>query len=339
MGVFPITRTVRSTTALAALVLACGSPDPEPGSVAQTQPPEAAKPKAKAGGPENTPPDVRDVRFEPDPPVPGRPVKALVNAYDPDGDEVWFEFEWKIDGRDPGEKAVGAKLDLSRAEKGQSVRLTVVASDGKSSSEPWYDGFELENRPPEIDEVDVEPGREVVSGTPVVAYPSASDPDGDSLTYRYRWLVNGRELGETGATIETKRMRRGDEIRGSVVANDGEDDSEWVEMPPIAIVNGPPRIVSAPPSDLPEGVFRYAVRAEDPDGDPSLEFRLENAPQGMRIDPYSGLITWSPSAEQAGVHAVTVFAEDLHDGVGEQVFEVRVRAPEEAAGSPAEVAP
>lgn len=332
---------VSQVLALAALLVigvGCGSSDPEPaaGTVAVSK--KAVKTAAAPKAAQNTPPVIDDIRFEPEVPVPGRPIRALVHATDADGDGLWFEYDWSIDGREVGEKGQGQDLDLSAATKGQRVDLVVVASDGKDQSEPYDMRFELENRPPEIVGINVEPGREVVSGTPVVAFPSGSDPDGDPITYRYAWTVNGRELREEGALLETQRMRRGDEIRVRVVADDGEVESAAVEMPPIVIVNGPPRVVSFPPSDLSNGVFRYAVSAQDPDGDPHIEFRLEGAPSGMKIDPYSGLITWSPSAEQAGVHSVTVFAEDMHDGTGQQEFEVRVTAPEEDA-SPAEAAP
>ncbi len=72
------------------------------------------------------------------------------------------------------------------------------------------------------------------------------------------------------------------------------------------------------------------MAVEDPDGDSLFDFRLEEAPDGMRIEPISGEVTWTPAPNQAGVHPVTVVAEDRHKGVGRHVFEVRVSA----AGSP-----
>ncbi|MGH0031890.1 MAG: putative Ig domain-containing protein [Myxococcota bacterium] len=335
---------MRSVLVVTALALAlafgagCGS-EPEVEAAAAPEPAAVAKQAVKPAAPSNAPPVIDDVDFEPEVPVPGRPLRAKVSARDADGDDVWFEYTWWIDGSEVDEGAVGADLDLADATKGQIIDLTVVASDGKGRSAPFETRVELANRPPEIEEIDLEPGREVVSGTPVVVFPSGVDPDGDRLTYLYEWTVNGRDARAEGALLETKRMRRGDEIQVRVTANDGETDSQSVELPPIMIVNGPPRVVSVPPSDMPEGVFQYPVIAQDPDGDPSIEFRLENAPAGMRIDPYSGLITWEPSADQAGVHTVTVFAEDLHKGVGQQEFEVRVRAPDEEEAAPAEAAP
>jgi hypothetical protein len=106
----------------------------------------------------------------------------------------------------------------------------------------------------------------------------------------------------------------------------------------MVVVNTPPRFVSTPPATLSGGVFRYPAVAEDPDGDAQLEFRLEEAPEGMAIDRFSGLITWTPRPEQTGLHTVSVVAEDLHEGTGRQEFEVRVSSPAEAS-SPAEVSP
>jgi hypothetical protein len=318
--------------------LGCGS-DPEPtasAAVAEQQPAEKPAPVTR----KNTPPVIDRVRFEPEEPVTGRSLRAVVEAQDADGDDLAFEYHWRIDGRDAGDLAEGQELDLSHARKGQSITFEVVASDGRDQSRPYEKRADIENRPPEILSVDLEPAREVVRGTPVAVFSSGSDPDGDPVSYEYHWSVNGRELREDGAQLETDRLRRGDEIRVRVVAYDDEDESEAMEPAPVVVVNGAPLVVSTPPGDLPGGVFRYQVVAEDPDGDPHLEYRLEGAPSGMQIDTYSGMVTWTPAPEQAGTYSVTVLAEDLHHGVGKQVFEVRVSSPAGGQGAaPADLAP
>ncbi|HWR73690.1 MAG TPA: Ig domain-containing protein, partial [Nitrospirota bacterium] len=61
----------------------------------------------------------------------------------------------------------------------------------------------------------------------------------------------------------------------------------------LTMVNTPPRITSAPPVDVQDGAYRYQVTAQDDDGD-RLAYSLITAPQGMTINPSTGLIAWEP---------------------------------------------
>jgi hypothetical protein len=303
---------------------ACGSPEP-------TGPEEVAGDRLQAETREvpasarNTPPAITGIQFDPERPVPGDMLRARVSASDGEQDPFWFRYEWRVDGKlvdhDTG------KLPLDRASKGQVVELTVVASDGKQDSKPMRERVELENRVPKIVGVTIEPGRQVVAGTPIVAHPEGREPDGDAITYRYDWEVNGRRRQETGPALETRRLKRGDVVRLRITAGDGTARSEPAEVS-IQIVNAPPRIVSRPPSRLDPGGFLYRVAAEDPDGDVGLQFQLEKAPEGMEIDPLSGAIRWEPRPDQVGEHPVAVIADDLQGGRSRQSFELTVGMPE-----------
>ena len=65
--------------------------------------------------------------------------------------------------------------------------------------------------------------------------------------------------------------------------------------------------------------YLYPAAAVDPDGD-ELTWSLVEAPTGMGIDPASGLVFWSPTAEQVGNHEVTVLVDDGNGGFAEQSF-------------------
>ena len=92
----------------------------------------------------------------------------------------------------------------------------------------------------------------------------------------------------------------------------------------VQAVNLPPAISSVPPAAAMVGrPYTYAVRGNDPDGDP-LTFRLAAAPAGMTIDPPTGFITWTPAANQAGGQQVVVRVEDGRGWVGIQTYTVIV---------------
>lgn len=84
-----------------------------------------------------------------------------------------------------------------------------------------------------------------------------------------------------------------------------------------------------------EQTYTYDVEAFDPDLDP-IAFRFVSStvdgvefatPDGMRIDPSSGIIGWGPNVEQVGNHYVTVEASDGQGGIATQTFIVAVKEP------------
>jgi len=88
----------------------------------------------------------------------------------------------------------------------------------------------------------------------------------------------------------------------------------------------PPAILSKPPTQATVGrLYQYAVHAVDQDGDP-LTYALAVAPDGMTIDPSSGVIRWAPAAGQVGSQHVVIEVDDQHGGGTAQSYDVIVSA-------------
>ena len=68
--------------------------------------------------------------------------------------------------------------------------------------------------------------------------------------------------------------------------------------------------------------YGYDAAATDPDGD-ALTFRLLAGPAGMTVDPPSGLVQWTPTADQAGTQSVLLTVEDGRGGSDTQTFTLR----------------
>jgi hypothetical protein len=68
----------------------------------------------------------------------------------------------------------------------------------------------------------------------------------------------------------------------------------------------------------------YDVDATDPDVGDVLTYALVSAPQGMSIDPATGLIQWTPAGNQAGDHTIIVEAVDQGGLIGTQTFTLTV---------------
>jgi translation initiation factor IF-1 len=116
---------------------------------------------------------------------------------------------------------------------------------------------------------------------------------------------------------------KGDKISIEVIPYDKKSEGVWKAEGVFMIPNSPPRITSEPETKMEGGKFRYAVKAEDPDGDP-IEFTLKDAPKGMSIDPKTGLITWDFDEKDAGEYRVEVIASDPEGAKSSQMHTLTI---------------
>ena len=139
-----------------------------------------------------------------------------------------------------------------------------------------------------------------------------SDPDDDYIRVAYQWEKNKEPIaGETGETLSNDLFSKGDKISCRVTFSEDESDEVSYQSNILTILNSSPIITSSLSGNILEGyLFSYAVAAEDPYGD-SLEFSLDNAPEGMTIDPAAGTISWEAGEEQRkGTYEFQVIVSD-----------------------------
>jgi hypothetical protein len=311
---------------------ACGDdPEPAPPSAEVAFAESAAEADvepAEEDSAGNAVPSIDDITFEPEEPAAGDTVRAVVEVSDDDGDRVWLTYEWTLDGEPVGEDDDELELEDMTVERGTTLEVSVVATDGKDE-ESDSASVDIVNAVPELLTVEVVPDGDLFSGEPITLRPDARDADGDEITFRYEWEVNGRSVREDGAVLDSDRLRRGDTVQARVWVADEDDESEVFETPLYTIANSPPRVDSQPGEASTDGTFRYQVQATDPDGDRHLQFHLENEPEGMKVDSTRGSISWTPGPDQSGSHQVSVIVDDLRGGRTRHTFEVNVGDPEE----------
>lgn len=96
--------------------------------------------------------------------------------------------------------------------------------------------------------------------------------------------------------------------------------------------NQAPQITSTAVTTAAVGVaYAYDVNATDPNPGDVLTYSLTQAPAGMAINATSGLITWTPTAAQAGNQSVTVRVADAQGAAATQTFTINTAPP---SGSP-----
>jgi len=273
---------------------------------------------------ENTPPEIRTVRIDPSEPVPGRTIRATVVAHDADNDPIELAYTWRVNGMPVS--GSGAEIVLGKLARRDEISVEVIASDGRGSSDPRVVRARVGNQPPRIADIVIHKrGTTDGAGGEWLVEPVADDPDGDLIEFDYEWRLRGRIIGQE-ESLSRSGWNRGDEITVTVVARDRDDSSAAVESLPIVIGNSAPDIVSKPPGLDRAGAFAYQVEAEDPDGDRGLRYSLGEAPGGMEIDPFGGLVTWHASIDDAGEHKVEIVVDDRKGGNTKQVFFLMVAA-------------
>jgi len=145
---------------------------------------------------------------------------------DPDGDPLGYQYEWFRNGtRIPG--ATGTALNLAQAgngDRGDRIRVEVYATDGRgAASDPAAAKVVVADTAPTAGTVTTQPVPASTKDVLRAVTNGFADLDGDDLTYKYQWLVNGTAVaGATGRTFDlTGRVQLNDRVDVDVTAADG----------------------------------------------------------------------------------------------------------------------
>ncbi|MFN0054206.1 MAG: putative Ig domain-containing protein [Planctomycetales bacterium] len=255
----------------------------------------------------------------------GRSYAYDVVASDPDGDPLAFSLDAAPSGMSidavrgtirwtPGADQTGA----------QQVMLRASDSAGGYATQTYSIAVRAVNVPPNIVSA---PLTTAVVGQPYVYAVHATDAEGDQLTFSLAVKPAGMTIDADSGLVSwtpTAQQLGNQSVTVSVADGQGGTASQSWQVVVAATSNRPPVITSTPSQAATQGKpYTYQVTASDPDGD-RLTFRLDAHPAGMTIDPQSGAVSWTPSANQVGTQRVTVAAVDPSGAGGTQSFEIAV---------------
>jgi hypothetical protein len=157
------------------------------------------------------------------------------------------------------------------------------------------------NRPPAISGT---PSGTATVGTQYAFTPSASDPDGNVLTYaianRPAWATFNTNTGRLAGTPTSAHVGTHANIAISVT-----DGQATAQLPVFAIVvsaaaNRPPVISGTPPTSVTQGTaYSFQPAASDPDGNP-LTFSITNKPSWATFSTTTGRLQGTPAAGNVG---------------------------------------
>jgi hypothetical protein len=221
------------------------------------------------------------------PPNPSRlfpPRIEVVPAGGP-GDRI-VQVLWTVEGRVVAE---GERLSPGMFRKGERIGATATVKTGERELTLKAPEVTAVGSPPSVTEIRIEPP-EMRTGDTVRAVAKGESPDGNDVTFRFRWFVDDVPLPGDGPEMVLEGVRKGAWVHAMAVPNDGIRDGGGRYSPKYKVLAAPPAVkVQGEPNLSPEGVLSCVIAASDPDGDP-LSVELVAGPPGMTLT--GNVLSW-----------------------------------------------
>lgn len=218
----------------------------------------------------------------------------------------WFVNNTEITG------ANGLVLKHSGLRKHDEVRVKVSAKElGECLSDPLV----IANIPPKIQSARLQPGTPR-KGDDLYVEIKTFDGDGDNVTVDYEWFINGEIIPQQAlddpAVLNGELIKRGYRVSVKITPSDGETKGRAIILE-NRVANSAPVVSDELETEFNGSVYSAKIKAFDPDGD-RITYYLKLAPEGMTIDPETGVITWLVTPDDEGEHDVIVSVKDGHGG-------------------------
>lgn len=249
----------------------------------------------------------------------GSPVSVTPTASDPDNDPLSFAIEGKPTWAN-FDSTNGALFGLPKdTDAGTYAGIVISVSDGKTTTRgpalrvvvqasPTAPPPPPPNTPPSISG---SPGTSVTEGQAYSFTPSASDPDGQALTFsianRPSWASFSASTGQLSGTPPIGAA--GSYMNIAISVSDGVVSST---LPAFTIVveraNRAPVITGTPSTAAREGAaYSFQPGASDPDGD-AVSFSISNKPSWAAFNTANGALSGTPPAGSAGTYGNIVIS-------------------------------
>ncbi len=201
-----------------------------------------------------------------------------------------IDGEFNVNGADSNGTALFIETGLSGGT--HVVTLTATDTDGNFASAVithTLNGF------PTAPEVSINPDPPSSSDDLLANIDvESTDPEGDSITYRYTWLRDGIPTADTSSLIAAASTNRAENWTVRVTPNDGLSNGPFGEAS-VVIENAAPTIQSvtiAPDPAFTDDVITAVSTTDDADGDPvtvTYAWTVNGQPAGGNGDTLNGL--------------------------------------------------
>lgn len=192
----------------------------------------------------NSPPAAPRPTIEPSTPRSQDDLRCSLAAptLDADGDQLRHEFRWTLErqGGAGARTVAGPLLKESETNRAERWVCTARALDGEAAGPDGSTVAEIGNSAPSAPQAEIQPASPSKADTLrcVVTEPGR-DPDGDPVSYRFRWTKDGvvQPFASETDTVPARLLKEKDIWQCSVVASDGKLESQPAES--LDVVVGP----------------------------------------------------------------------------------------------------
>jgi hypothetical protein len=253
----------------------------------------------------NSPPPAPRLLFSPERPrrVDGIRV-AIEQPPDPDGDAVTYRYAWTRNGDRVDAPPEQDQIARGVAKKGQRWAVEVVASDGEAESPPVRHEVVIADTAPGPTAVALCDGP-VAAGTVLQARIAlaASDPDGEAVSYRHEWTVNGSPVPSASgqARLASPALEKRDRVRVTVTPWDGE-------------LAGPPAVAECDVANTPPSAPGVALEPTEPTAPRGVSVAIKKPSADRDGDPVVYRYAWSRNGTPFAHEGPTVPAATLRNG-------------------------
>ena len=235
----------------------------------------------------------------------GQPYSYRMTAHDPDGWIILYLLYTGPDGMsvDPDTGLV-SWTPTSESPARAEVVLQVY-DNGFAQATPSGQHRGRRRKPPAGNR-SASATVEGAEGRSIEVHISASDPDGDRLTFGVEKLPGGAvfDVGRQSLLWTPDYDAAGTYEDVKFIVSDGLEFVRAHTTFVIAPTNRLPYLLRPPDRVLREGQpTRFTLRGGDDDGD-EVTYFSRFAPPGMTLDPGTGVVEWTPAFDQAGAYDV-----------------------------------
>jgi hypothetical protein len=201
--------------------------------------------------------------------------RAAAPPVDADGELLELRYRWFRDGEPLALGEGRPEIPAGVVRRKEAWRCEAWVSDGAVEGPRAYAEVKVRNSAPGAPQIAIEPEAPRRGDALVCRIAEdAQDADGDRVSYRYAWTVDGAPApsGPDPARVAPDRLRKGQRWSCLVTATDGELSAPAAAAERVVVDSapGPARVRVVPQAPRTSEPLRceIAQRSEDPDGDP-----------------------------------------------------------------------
>ena len=239
--------------------------------------------------------------------VAGASYSFTPSASDPDGDALTFSIanqpSWATFSSGTGQlSGTPTKTNI-----GTFSNIVISVNDGTLTTALPAFSIQVQPPPDHAPVIGGTPSTNVVAGASYSFTPTASDPDGDTLTFsvanRPSWASFSNTTGQLSGTATTGNVG----IFSGIVISVS-DGTLTTSLPAFAIAvsapaNPPPTISGTPATSANAGTaYSFTPTASDPNGN-ALTFSIQNPPSWASFNTQSGNLSGTPTSGDAGTYS------------------------------------